>query len=246
MLRRGIRWCVHAPSTTSARERAASKVVLKNPAAQFCFAQIAKPGPRRKEIGASIVTTSQIDRTAARRARPHRASRSTDRRLLRAVRPRRALGVRRPERMEVQRPLLRGVGGPAPAAWGCRLKPGPRSRDRRSGAQYLVSVGGPGDGRPVSGRNYDRSELRCDRQAGGRPPPLAAGGPAIRSSSPGRSQSSGWWRTARRRSCSSSTSAESSGRSTNTSMRCAGEAPPENVDYTVTWTGMTGGEPGRP
>jgi hypothetical protein len=30
-----------------------------DPAAQFCFAQIAKPGPRRKEIGASIVTTSR-------------------------------------------------------------------------------------------------------------------------------------------------------------------------------------------
>jgi hypothetical protein len=28
-----------------------------DPAAQFCFAQIAKPGPRRKQIGASIVTT---------------------------------------------------------------------------------------------------------------------------------------------------------------------------------------------
>jgi PD-(D/E)XK nuclease superfamily len=28
-----------------------------DPATQFCFAQIAKPGPRRKEIGASIVTT---------------------------------------------------------------------------------------------------------------------------------------------------------------------------------------------
>ena len=30
-----------------------------DPAAQFCFAQIAKPGPRRKQIGASIVTTSR-------------------------------------------------------------------------------------------------------------------------------------------------------------------------------------------
>jgi hypothetical protein len=30
-----------------------------DPAAQFCFAQIAKPGPRRKEIGASLVTTSR-------------------------------------------------------------------------------------------------------------------------------------------------------------------------------------------
>jgi hypothetical protein len=30
-----------------------------DPAAQFCFAQIAKPGPRRKEIGASIVTMSR-------------------------------------------------------------------------------------------------------------------------------------------------------------------------------------------
>jgi hypothetical protein len=30
-----------------------------DPAAQFCFAQIAKPGPRRKEIGASFLTTSR-------------------------------------------------------------------------------------------------------------------------------------------------------------------------------------------
>jgi hypothetical protein len=30
-----------------------------DPAAQFCFAQIAKPGPRRKEIGASLVTTGR-------------------------------------------------------------------------------------------------------------------------------------------------------------------------------------------
>jgi hypothetical protein len=30
-----------------------------DPAAQFCFAQIAKPGARRKQIGASIVTTSR-------------------------------------------------------------------------------------------------------------------------------------------------------------------------------------------
>ncbi len=30
-----------------------------DPAAQFCFAQIAKPGPRRKQIGASIMTTSR-------------------------------------------------------------------------------------------------------------------------------------------------------------------------------------------
>ncbi len=81
-----------------------------DPAAQFCFAQIAKPGPRRKEIGASLVTTSRSIGTAARRARPDRASRSADRRLLRAVRPRRALGIRRPGRLEVQRALLRGVG----------------------------------------------------------------------------------------------------------------------------------------
>ena len=30
-----------------------------DPAAQFCFAQIAKPGPRRKQIGASLVTTGR-------------------------------------------------------------------------------------------------------------------------------------------------------------------------------------------
>jgi hypothetical protein len=37
----------------------AGRWLERDPAAQFCFAQIAKPGPRRKEIGASIVTTSR-------------------------------------------------------------------------------------------------------------------------------------------------------------------------------------------
>ena len=37
----------------------AGRWLERNPAAQFCFAQIAKPGPRRKKIGASIVTTSR-------------------------------------------------------------------------------------------------------------------------------------------------------------------------------------------
>ena len=59
-----------------------------DPAAEFCFAQIAKPGPRRKEIERVDRDHEQIDRPAARRARPHRASRATDRRLLRAVRAR--------------------------------------------------------------------------------------------------------------------------------------------------------------
>jgi hypothetical protein len=33
--------------------------VLKNPAARFAFAQIAKPGARRREMSASIVTTNR-------------------------------------------------------------------------------------------------------------------------------------------------------------------------------------------
>ena len=60
----------------------------------------------------------QIDRAAARRARPDRAGRAADRRLLRAVRPRGALGICRPGRLEVQRALLRGVGAGAPAGAG--------------------------------------------------------------------------------------------------------------------------------
>ena len=37
----------------------AGRWLERDPAAQFCFAQIAKPGPRRKEIAASLVGTSR-------------------------------------------------------------------------------------------------------------------------------------------------------------------------------------------
>ena len=52
----------------------------------------------------------QIGGTASRRARADRAGRPRDRRLLRAVRPRGAMGVRRPGRLEMQRALLRRLG----------------------------------------------------------------------------------------------------------------------------------------
>ena len=68
-----------------------------DPAAAFAFAQIAKPGPApARRSAASLVTHQPVGRAAARRARPDRAGSPADRRLLRAVRPRRALGVRRP------------------------------------------------------------------------------------------------------------------------------------------------------
>ena len=91
-----------------------------DPAAQFCFAQIAKPGPRRKADRRLDRDHEPIDRPAARRARPHRASRPPDRRLLRAVRPRRAMGIRRPERLEVQRSATARRGGDAQVGEGCR------------------------------------------------------------------------------------------------------------------------------
>jgi PD-(D/E)XK nuclease superfamily len=53
----------------------------------------------------------QIGRPAARRACAGRPGRPPDCRLLRALRPGRAVGVRRSKRLEVQRPVLRGVGG---------------------------------------------------------------------------------------------------------------------------------------
>ena len=109
MLRRGIRWCVHAPSTTSARERAASKAVLKNPAAAFAFAQIAKPGPRRREMAASLVSTSRsIGQLRGALVRIAQAARQIVA-CYERFGPERALGIRRPERLEVQRALLRGV-----------------------------------------------------------------------------------------------------------------------------------------
>ena len=50
-----------------------------------------------------------VGRAAARRARADRAGSPADRRLLRALRPRGAVGIRRSRRLEVQRALLRGV-----------------------------------------------------------------------------------------------------------------------------------------
>ena len=81
-----------------------------DPAAQFCFAQIAKPGPRRREIGTSLVTTSrstgQLRGALVRIAQVARQIVASYERFG----PRRAVGIRRPERLEVQRALLRGVG----------------------------------------------------------------------------------------------------------------------------------------
>jgi hypothetical protein len=37
----------------------AGRWLERDPAVQFCFAQIAKPGPRRKEIAASLVCTTR-------------------------------------------------------------------------------------------------------------------------------------------------------------------------------------------
>ena len=161
-----------------------------DPAAQFCFAQIAKPGPRRKEIGASLVTTSQIDRPAARRARPDRASRSADRRLLRAVRPRRALGIRRPERLEVQRALLRGVGK-LPRRGG-RVSPEP---DDRGPPGSAVRRAIPGVGRRPRVPVRCRARTTTDRSSDATVKPatpataVAAGQPPTRSSPPARSRS---------------------------------------------------------
>ena len=120
-----------------------------DPAAQFCFAQIAKPGPRRKEIGASIVTTGrstgQLRGALVRIAQVARQIVACYERFG----PDEPWGFADPSGWKCSSATARR-GDAAPAARACKPKPGPRPRDRRSGAQYLVSVGGPG-ARPVSG-----------------------------------------------------------------------------------------------
>ena len=85
----------------------AGRWLAGEPAEHFCFAQIGKPGKRRKTMSTRFVVTRRSVARAARHARPDRAGRQPDRRALRPLRPRRALGVRRPERLEVLAALLR-------------------------------------------------------------------------------------------------------------------------------------------
>ena len=162
-----------------------------DPAAQFSFAQIGKPGPRRKEIGASLVTTSRSIGQLRGALVRDRASRSTDRRELRAVRPRRALGICRPGRLEVQRALLRRVGNLP--WWRGGVSP---SRNHAAGSAVRRAIPGVGR-RPrcpsgVRASNNYRSELRCDCRAcePGHRRWRRVRTPT-RSSSPARSQSSG-------------------------------------------------------
>ena len=81
------------------------------PAGELCFAQIAKPGKRRKQMSASLVSTSRTRWPDAWSSGSARAGRQPDRRLLRALRTRPAVGVRRSDELEVQPALLRALGG---------------------------------------------------------------------------------------------------------------------------------------
>ena len=97
-----------------------------DPAREFCFAQIAKPGPRRKRISSSLVTTTRTHRAAARRARPHRPGRQPDLRAARALRARAPVGLRRPQRLEMLAALL--------------LPPRPLPRRRRAVVTQAVAA----------------------------------------------------------------------------------------------------------
>ena len=85
----------------------AGRWLAGQPAEHFCFAQIGKPGKKRKTMTTSFVVTRRTHRAAAHHARADRAGREPDRRALRTLRARRAVGLRRPERLEVLGPLLR-------------------------------------------------------------------------------------------------------------------------------------------
>jgi hypothetical protein len=81
------------------------------PADELCFAQIAKPGKRRKNMSALLVPTSrtagQLRGVLVRLA----LAGKPDRGLLRALRTRSAVGLRRPDQLEVQPALLLALGG---------------------------------------------------------------------------------------------------------------------------------------
>ena len=91
-----------------------------DPAHEFCFAQIGKPGARRKQMSASLDHHAPQRRAAARHARADRAGRQPDRRLLPALRARRAVGVRRPRAAGSARRATAPTTRDAPAAAGCR------------------------------------------------------------------------------------------------------------------------------
>ena len=77
-----------------------------DPAREFCFAQIAKPGPRRKTDQRLTRHHQAHHRAAARHARPHRPGRQPDLRAPRPLRPRAPVGLRRPQRLEMLAALL--------------------------------------------------------------------------------------------------------------------------------------------
>ena len=102
--------CTPRPRPTTTRRPACTSPVAGSPASpaeHFCFAQIGKPGSRRKTMTQRARHHPPQRRAAARDARADRAGRQPDRRPLRALRAGRAVGVRRPGRLEVLRALLR-------------------------------------------------------------------------------------------------------------------------------------------
>ena len=119
----------------------AGRWLAGQPAEQFCFAQIGKPGKQRKTMSTALVVTRRTRRRAARDARADRAGRQPDRRALRALRPRRAVGVRRPERLEVLAALLRALRRAAPAAAGCNQAQHAAARARRERRAPAATAG---------------------------------------------------------------------------------------------------------
>ena len=113
--------CTPRPRPTTTRRPASTSPAAGSPAQpaeQFCFAQIGKPGKQRKTMSTAFVVTRRTVRAAARDARADRAGRQPDRRALRALRARRAVGVRRPERLEVLAALLRATTPRCPGGGG--------------------------------------------------------------------------------------------------------------------------------
>ena len=142
--------CTRRPRPTTTRRPASTSPAAGSPAQpaeQFCFAQIGKPGKRRKTMSSAFVVTRRTHRADARDAGADRAGREPDRRALRALRARRAVGVRRPERLEVLAALLR-----APRALsGRRRAVGGRARRCREGGSL--------DGQLRCGRSWRVSRV---------------------------------------------------------------------------------------
>ena len=142
-----------------------------DPAREFCFAQIAKPGPRRKQISASLVTTRRT--TGQLRGMLARIAQAASQICApaRALRARAPVGVRRPQRLEMLAALLL-TPRPLPR------RRGPVGRQPRPPAQSTSTGARHSNGRAPENR---RTPCRSRASPPATAPPSASPAGAARS-----------------------------------------------------------------